>query len=238
MTRLQHHQQKQYVTHVILLFVAFILVLYFIFAYGIRFVLNASVYIANLNAPKNQAITQLTKTQDQYGTISIDSIPTATNSAQFTISGSVVNFNILQFFINGARVKEINLNNNNTFSEQIGDLQEGQNEVFVNAIISDSNVVKKSDVYTIIYKGTRPNLSIISPDDKSKTNNQAVAIKGTTDKETFIKVNDLPVVVDAQGNFSTDVKLNDGDNQITVVAKDIAGNTSTKSITVTYRKDN
>ncbi len=225
-------------TTVVLLFVAFIFVLYLIFAYGIRFVLNASVYIANLTAPKNQQVSQLAKNQNQYGTLSIDSIPTATNSAQFYISGSVVNFNILDFYINGSQAKEINLNDYNTFNEKIGDLQEGQNEIYVDAKISDSNVEKKSDVYTVIYKGMQPNLTISSPDDKSKTNNQTVTVKGTTDKETFIKVNNLPVVVDAQGTFQTDVKLNDGDNQITVVAQDIAGNTTTKSITVTYQKDN
>ena len=60
---------------------------------------------------------------------------------------------------------------------------------------------------------------------------------GETDKETYIKVNDLPVVVDAQGVFQTMVKLKEGENKIAIIAQDVAGNSEEKILILTYEKD-
>jgi len=69
------------------------------------------------------------------------------------------------------------------------------------------------------------------------TNNQEIKVKGNTDKETYIHINDIPVVVDANGAFETSVRLKDGDNQINATAVDIAGNIETKTLKVIYQKD-
>ena len=53
----------------------------------------------------------------------------------------------------------------------------------------------------------------------------------------FIKINDFPIVVDANGNWETNIKLKDGDNLITIIASDLAGNTESKIITVNYQKE-
>lgn len=236
MTRLQQHQQKQFKTRIVALVIFLILILYFIFSFGIRLLLNVSVYIANLGQ-KNSTL-PITKTTDSFGSVSIDSIPSATNSAHIVVTGSVINFNLLEFYVNGDKVKNTTLDSSDSFSEEIGDLKNGENEVFIKGKIKDSTVEKQTQVYTVIYKANSPKLDISSPSDKAKVSTQEVSVKGATDKETYIKINDLPIVVDAQGNFQTNIKLKDGDNQIIVVAQDIAGNTETKSITVTYQKDN
>ena len=80
-------------------------------------------------------------------------------------------------------------------------------------------------------------MEITEPSDNFSTSNQEIKIKGSTDKETYVHINDLPVVVDANGNFETSIRLKDGDNQITATAQDIAGNTETKTLKVTYQKD-
>jgi len=62
-------------------------------------------------------------------------------------------------------------------------------------------------------------------------------VKGTTDKETFVKINENPVIVDALGNFEKTITLqNEGENTIQITAQDIAGNLENKEIKVFYQK--
>ena len=89
----------------------------------------------------------------------------------------------------------------------------------------------------MLYKSEKPKLEIKEPQDGLKTNKQEVNLVGETDKETYIKVNDLPVVVDAQGVFQTTLKLKEGENKIIITAQDIADNLEEKVLTVIYEKE-
>lgn len=235
MTRLQSREQKKFITRVIGLVIILCLVLYFIFTIGIKLLLNVSVFIANLSSKKTT--NQLTKADDAYGSIDINSIPTATNSSQIIIGGSVTNLSSLEFFLNSEKVKEVSLNASDIFSEEIAQLKEGQNTIYVKGILGDSKNARQSREFTVIYKPEKPKLEITEPADKSKTSKQEIKIKGSTDKEVFVKINELPVVVDAQGNFESTVQIKDGENVFTITALDIAGNEETKTISVTYQKD-
>ena len=222
-------------TRFITLVIILLLVLYFIFTVGIKLLLNASVFVANLTSKKVQ--NQLIKNDDTYGSIDIDSIPTATNAARIIVGGSVINLSSLEFYLNGEKVQEISLNSSDSFSEIIGDLKNGQNTVYIKGKLQGSNNTRESKEFSVLYKPEKPKLEISEPADKSKTSKTEIKIKGITDKETFIKVNELPVVVDPQGNFETSVQLKDGENLFTVIAIDIAGNNEIKTISVTYQKD-
>ncbi len=219
---------------IILYIVILFFVLYFIFTFGIKLLLNSSSFIAGLFPQPSTK--PLFKTEDIFSSIDVNSIPQATNSAKFIISGSVLNFDILDFYINAKKVKEIE-SSSDTFSEEIGDLEKGDNNVYVLAKSKDSKIEKNTITYKVLYKNEKPKLDIGEPSDNSTTNNQEIKVKGSTDKETYVRINDLPVVVDAGGNFETMVRLKDGDNQIVITASDIAGNMETKFLKVTYQKD-
>lgn len=235
MSRLQRHQQKQFTTKIVSLAIILFLVIYFIFSVGFRIILNISSFIANLTARKQT--NQAAKSEDVYGSIDIDSIPTATNSSRIIVGGSVINLSTVEFYLNSEKVKEIKMNSSDSFSEEIGDLKKNQNTVYVKGKLKDSKQTKNSKEFSVLYKPDKPKLEIKEPSDKSKTSKQEIKIKGETDEETFIKINDLPVVVDANGNFEYTAKLKDGDNSFTVTAEDIAGNIETKTIAVTYQKE-
>ena len=234
MGRLERVQEKKMKNTIILYIVILVLVLYFIFTFGIKLLLNSSSFISGLfPQPKAEP---LSKTEDTFSSIDVNSVPQATNSARFIISGSILNFDILDFYINAKKVKEIE-SSSDTFSEEIGDLEKGDNNVYVLAKSRNSKIEKNTITYKVFYKNEKPKLDISEPSDNSTTNNQEIKVKGSTDKETYVRVNDLPVVVDAGGNFETMVRLKDGDNQIVITASDIAGNMETKFLKVIYQKD-
>jgi len=197
--------------------------------------LNTSIFVANI-FNKNEVI-PLAKNEDVYGAINIDDIPSATNSAKIVISGSVVNYTVLRFYINDEKVKEKEISASDNFSEEIGDLVSGNNEVYIKASTKDGKNSKKTEVFQVFYNNEKPKLEISEPADNSKTSKPDILIKGMTDKEVFIKINDLPVVVNANGNWETNIKLKDGDNLIAITASDLAGNTESKTITVNYQKE-
>lgn len=233
MTRLQRHQQKQFVKSLVFSLFVIIAIFYFLLAFGIRILLTATSFIANIGS-KNNAPT--TKNSEVLSSIEIDNIPSATNSARFVVSGSVVNFSVLDFYINGQQVKETNLPSADSFSEEIGDLTEGDNQIYIIAKTQDKQTTKKTNTYNVLYKSTKPKLDIKSPQDKSTTSQDYITVSGTTDKETFVKINDTPAVVDASGNFQMNLKLKDGNNTINITATDVAGNTSSQTLTVTLQK--
>ena len=234
MGRLERVQEKKLRNKIILYIVILFLVLYFIFTFGIKLLLNSSSFIAGI-FPQPSA-KPLSKTKDTFNSIDVSSLPQATNSAKFIVSGSILNFDILDFYLNGKKVKEVE-SSSDTFSEEIGDLEKGDNNFYIQAKSKDSKIEKNTITYKVFYKNEKPKLDISEPIDNLTTNNQEIKVKGSTDKETYVRVNDLPVVVDANGNFETTVRLKDGDNQIVITAQDIAGNMETKSLKVTYQKD-
>mgnify|MGYP002813481092 CR=1 FL=1 len=234
MGRIERVQEKKMKNTIILYIVILFIVLYIIFTSGFKLLLNTSSYISGLFPQPSTK--PLAKTDDSFSSIDIISIPQATNSAKIIISGSILNFDILDFYLNTRKVKEIK-SSSDTFSEEIGDLEKGDNSIYILAKSKDSKTEKNTITYKVFYKNENPKLNIDEPPDNSTTNNQEIKVKGSTDKETYIHVNDLPVVVDANGNFETLVRLKDGDNQIVTTAVDIAGNMETKSLRVTYQKD-
>ncbi len=234
MGRLDRVKEKKIKNMIILYIIILFLVLYFIFTSGIKLLFSSTSFIAGLFPQPSTK--PLSKTEDTFSSIDVNSIPQATNSAKFIISGSILNFDILNFYINARKVKEIE-SSSDTFSEEIGDLEKGDNSVYILAKSRNSKIEKSTITYKVFYKNVNPKLDLSEPSDNSTTNNQEIKVKGNTDKETYVRVNDLPVVVDASGSFETTVRLKEGDNQVVITAADIAGNIETKSLKVIYQKD-
>ena len=201
---------------------------------GLRLLINASYFIGSL-APGKPAVEE--KKDEFFGSLSVDSIPSATNSAEIEVVGSVTNYNTLEFYINDEKVEEKKFPSSDTFTIRIGDLKPGENEIYIKAIEKKQKQEKKTDVYTVVYKNEKPKLEVSEPANDTKTRKTEIKVAGTTNPETFIKVNGLPLVVTSDGQFQTNVQLKEGENKIEVVAEDDAGNSEQKTITVIREKD-
>ncbi len=234
MKRLESHRQKTIKRNLFFVVVIFILLIYFIFTYGIKILLATSAFIANTFS-KNKNENYSIKKDDFYGTVDIDLIPDATNSASILISGRASNYDTVQVYLNDKKVEEREVSDN--FNIEINNLTEGENVVYLIAKSTKDKSTKKSDNYTVIYKKDKPNLEITSPKNDEKTNKDEIKVVGKTDKEVIIEINNMPVVVNTLGEFQNSVKLQSGENKIIITAQDIAGNIETKEIKVIYEKD-
>jgi len=190
----------------------------------------------NQLANKARNLPSDTDVRPELTSIVVDSLPSATSSSHLVVSGTTVNFDIVEVYLNHEKVTEAMVVGD-TFSEEISGLETGENTVYFIAKSKEDTVTKKSTKYTVIYKNQKPLLEISEPVDNSKTEKQEIRIAGKTDRETYVKISNQPVVVDAQGGFQTYYKLSEGENKIEIIAEDIVGNRESKTVTVHYSKE-
>jgi hypothetical protein len=75
-------------------------------------------------------------------------------------------------------------------------------------------------------------LTVDTPQDKATVSTPTVAVSGSVTKTAEVRINEVVVPVKS-GKFSTEIKLTEGSNVITVVAKS-GKDTETKTVTVIY----
>ncbi len=77
-------------------------------------------------------------------------------------------------------------------------------------------------------------LTIVSPKNGTVLSGATVQVTGKTTPGADISINDADLKADAQGNFTTTVNLEEGDNYILVTAVNDSGAVSEQEITVSY----
>jgi len=233
MSRLENHQNKQIMQRIVIAIVLFIAFIVFFFSAGIKMLVSFTLFINQLvNSKSKQLPTQQTET---LNTVSIDPIPSATNSSTLAFSGTALNFDTLEIYLNEEKQDEIQISD--TFVGEINGLEKGTNTVYFIAKSAASKETKKTPSYNILYKDDKPKLEIQQPSDNTTVNKEDVQISGQTDIETTIRINDQPLIVDVDGKFTTMFRLKEGENKIHITAEDIVGNQTNQDLTVTYSKD-
>ncbi len=235
MSRLHSHQRKQIYLQLIFYIVIFFVILALIFTFGIRLLINGSLFVGSISQPKSTSQSS-SSSEDFIGMFRLDNPPNATGAATVIVTGTVTNYDSVEFYLNGENVKTVKTESE-SFAEEIGPLQPGKNQLYAVARSDSQKETRTSSTFTVTYKNQKPKLEITQPSDNSTSTSQEITVAGNTDPETYIQVNGSPVVVDAQNHFQTTVKLNEGENKIEVVAEDIVGNQENQTLTVTYRKN-
>jgi len=233
MSRLDKHQNKQIIQRIgigLVLFIAFIV---FFFSVGIKMLVSFTLLLNQLanSGTKQQSTQQI----ESFNSINIDPIPSATNSSTLVFSGTSLNFNRLEIYLNDEKQDELSISD--SFSGEIKGLETGSNAIHFIAKSTKSKGTKKTALYEVLYKSDKPKLEIQEPNSNTKTNKEDIKISGATDKETTIRVNGQPLIVGVEGKFSTTFRLKEGENKIQITAEDIVGNQEKKDLTITYSKD-
>ncbi|WYP26951.1 S8 family serine peptidase [Alkalihalobacillus sp. FSL W8-0930] len=117
-------------------------------------------------------------------------------------------------------------------------LAEGENTLTA-AVVTESGDSDLSEAITVILDQTSPELEITDPVDGSKSNRETVTVKGTATDENLdtVTVNGQNATVEENGSFSQRVLLENGINDIEVVATDLAGNSTTEQISIDVKFD-
>ena len=79
-------------------------------------------------------------------------------------------------------------------------------------------------------------LTVTEPQDETTVFTSDIVVKGQTEADAVVSVDGVTIEVDADGNFSTTVTLEEGPNLIEVLASDFEGNEGSVVLTVIYDK--
>ena len=102
-----------------------------------------------------------------------------------------------------------------------------------------SMTVLDSPKTNLMVDNTPPLVSITSPQNGFVSTTQTITVSGTIDdNQATVTVNGSPASVSNSAFTANNLTLIQGQNTITAAATDLAGNTSSASITVTYQPDN
>lgn len=211
---------------------------------GLSIVLIVAILVFGIGLLSKLAVfvSDLTK-KDTSGIISdstpppppqIDEAPDETNKNNLDIKGSAEPGSTVTLYFNSETSQSLTDSSGNfVFNVTLTD---GENSFYATAKDAAANVSNQSRTVSVIYDIKPPELAISSPQDNSKfsgSKQKQVNIQGNSDGVS-VTINDRVVILSSNGNFNTNYSLADGQNTLLIVAKDKAGNTTEKTLTLEY----
>lgn len=216
------------------LFTAILIVcVLFLTLFGLKILIGASVLVERV---KGDPQDQNSVTSDVLLPPSLDETLSATNSGTFVLTGIGRAGSALHIFRNGSQVWNQDLSEDQ-FTAEVP-LEKNENELKAKTVLPNGNESEFSNTISIYYSTTGPDLELLTPKDGDTVRGESskTEVRGTVPDNTRVTVNSRIARIEPDGSFSVDITLNDGENSIEVIAKDEAGNTTEKSITVRYEK--
>ncbi|MHC8515660.1 S8 family serine peptidase [Sporosarcina sp. ITBMC105] len=157
---------------------------------------------------------------------------TVTNKQAITIDGKATPTTTITLQNNGTEVDSVVVGDDGKFSFNTT-LTEGENE-FTAVSSLDGRVTGTSSPVTVLLDTLKPELTIDSPANGEKTNRETVTVTGKVSDANLesVTVNGQKAAV-TNGTYSKRILLEQGVNDIKVVAKDAAGNKKTQKVSIT-----
>lgn len=161
----------------------------------------------------------------------------ATYSATLNLKGYAEAKSKVVFLLNSEKTAEIDAADDGQFEYDL-QLNDGENELAIYGVDEAGNESLKTRSYMITLDKEAPTLTIESPEDGATIElkkNRTLTIKGTTEPEAKVTINDRLVMADKEGNFSTNYYLAEGKNELKFEVVDKAGNKTERTISVEFR---
>lgn len=148
----------------------------------------------------------------------------ATNTAQITIRGYAAPHTKVAIYIDDALKDSTQSSEDGSFEIKDISLALGTNNIYGKTMDDDKESLP-SKIIKVIYDNEKPSLEIYEPEDgKVIQDERKIKVRGKTEPQAQIFVNDARIITNFDGTFNTDYPLNDGDNILTIKAIDQASN--------------
>src|SRR5699024_3042100 len=160
-----------------------------------------------------------------------------TNEAKTSIEGTATPETDVKLANNDEEIDVVTVNEDGVFTHDLT-LDEGENVLKATTLL-DGEETKTSDAVTVLLDTVAPDVTIDQPADGGKTNRETVTVEGKASDEHLedVHINGQETSVDDDGMFSQRILLDNGTNEIEVVARDQAGNESVETVTLDVKYD-
>lgn len=232
-SRLIRFEEKNASRRIAVAFIGTVALLVFFALFGLRILIGFSLLIDRIRGgsaalPQQQAVILPPV---------LDPLPEATNSATLDVRGKAAAKMQLILYVNTNEYKKLTVADDGTFESTGIPVSEGTVTISAKAADDKNNVSELSNVLTTVVDRTAPKLVIDAPADNATINDgtHKAAVSGMTDEDMKVTINGRIVVVKSDGSFTYSMPLNDGENKLTIISRDAAGNETKAERKVTYQ---
>lgn len=210
-----------------------IVLIYVFFNWGLPFIIGS---LSFLNKTKPAVVSEDTKIDEAIAPPVLYIPFEATNSAAIAISGYAKPLVKVEIYIDEELKTQISTDSEGKFTTNPLSLNIGSNNIYALTINDSDKKSLPSKNIKVFYSNEKPTLEISEPADGAeiKGGDKKVKIAGKTDPNNSITVNGATAIVNSEGNFQTQININDGDNLITIVASTNFGTTNQTERRVKY----
>lgn len=161
----------------------------------------------------------------------------ATNTAQISISGYASPNSKIKLYIDDEERETVDVSAQGEFTIQNVSLSLGTNNIYAKTLDEKDQESLPSKLIKIFYDPEKPSLSLNEPEDNKQIQGgeKKVKFSGQTESGVQVFINGTQVIVASDGNFSTELSLNEGDNNFEIRAIDSASNTTEISRKVIFQ---
>ncbi len=211
------------------------LLFYAAFIWILPSLINGMSIVKNLTHPKQKVVTDSSKNSSLAPPVL--NIPfEATNTAQINIKGYGTPNSKVAIFLDDDKKDTVEVSSEGAFEFKNVPLVLGTNNIYGKSVDEENLESLPSKNLKIIYDNEKPKLDIGEPEDGKKIQggDKKIKIAGKTEMGAQIYINDSQIIVDKDGNFSSEQSLNEGDNNFNIKAIDKASNSSEVQRRVIY----
>ncbi len=235
-SRLSARERKRYTRQTVLFSFLTILLIIAIIVWGIPSLVKVAIFLGDLRS----------SSQPISGEDTIPPPPPvfqpildATNSAQIRVEGFAEEGSTVIISVNNSEVAEVIVESDGEFLVNNLELEGGENRISASAIDSSGNKSHPSSTHRVRYDANPPTLEITAPENRSTFYGQQeriTQVRGSAEPGSQVLINDSFVILSQDGSFSHNITLETGENTITVIARDRAGNEIVEKIKVNYEE--
>jgi bacillopeptidase F len=235
-SRLSRRENKRYVRQSALLTILTLFLLFALVFWGIPALVKLAIFLSDLHSS-----TQPISGKDTVPPAPpvIQPVPEATSSGSIRIEGFAEESSNVVLSINNVDSYETLVESDGEFLFDKVILKPGENQIKARAIDAAGNESRSSSVINLLYDSNPPTLVVDSPSEGTSffgSSEQSIIVSGSAEPGASVRVNGSFVILSHEGKFNYRLTLNLGENSLTIVARDKAGNETVESRTVTYEE--
>lgn len=169
----------------------------------------------------------------------------ATPTAEIDIKGYATPNSKVKLFLDDESKQTVDVSENGDFMFLNVSLNLGINNIYAKSLDEKNQESLPSKTMRIIFDDEKPTLNLNEPEDNEQVLGSAdktiqggdkkVKFSGNTEIDAQVFINGNQLIVDKDGNFSTELPLNEGENMFDIKAKDSATNEVEISRRVIYQ---
>lgn len=169
----------------------------------------------------------------------LSNVPEATQSSSVNLTGQSEPGVKVELYVDGTRISETVSDASGIFTFANVPVGMFKQELYAKAVDESGNESSQSNTYTIQQDTTVPEFEITNPDEEEVTyrsTEHAYRIEGKGEPGVMVLVNNQLAVVNPNGEFFANLRLEVGGNSIKILVKDKALNETEKEIFINFEK--